>query len=103
MSMPCDTSLCDPDKCTETDCTGLQLPLEKVYVSSPSFSLPNRHLHTNNTFINRYLESRKPSIPGTVHVQEFKQLSDWADKETIKRLREDMEHYAYRIEDVIDK
>lgn len=62
----------------------------------------DRNITSNNVFWRRYLESRKLRIPGSIYICVFKQLSDWADRETIKRLREDMEHYKHNIEDAIE-
>jgi len=73
MSMPCDTGLCNPSKCTDELCpTGLemrQLSLgeqERAMSYSPSFNLPDLHKRTNNTFINRYLENRRLRVPGKI-------------------------------------
>lgn len=91
MSMPCDTGLCNPSKCSDELCpTGLdvmqQRPLEEMAtITSPFFSLTDQNKRTNNTLINRYLESRKPRIPG-----ELKLMSKLADLETIRRLKQDL-------------
>lgn len=130
MSMPCDTGLCNPERCTDSLCpTGLEMrqlspciskaeeearkrgaeQYVKEHTFTPSQLLldirlhnTDRNLTSNNVFWRRYLESRKMRIPGSIYICVFKQLSDWADRETIKRLREDMEHYKHNIEDAIE-
>jgi hypothetical protein len=107
MSMPCDTGLCNPAKCTDLDCCAAGAvpslkPIEEcsqeeqlaynrgMILLNPLFNMPDRHLRTNNTMINRYLESRKLRVPGTIYINVFRQLSSWADRETVKQLKKDL-------------
>lgn len=59
---------------------------EEQYVVEHTFNKPDKHERTNNTFINRYLENRKPRLP-----QELALLNRLADIETVRRLKEGLE------------
>lgn len=123
MSRPCDTGMCDVSRCTDSDCLQPLSPCiskaeeearkrgaeqyAKEHTFTPSQLLLDIRLHntdrnatSNNVFWRRFLESRKMRIPGSIYVCVFKQLSDWADRETVKRLREDMEHYKHDLSEL---
>jgi len=75
MSHPCDYGMCDDSDCDDCLSTPVSEAEEKArerggeqyakeyHLLSPSFQLTDKHQHTNNTFINRYLENRTLRIP----------------------------------------